>query len=157
MSQLFLKSRIRVERTREQRMMEPWETVQLTTLGNKRDLFKDILEEARAIVMAQHSGRTVMYTVIGTDWRPFGHPRARRPLKSVVLDSTISDEIVNDVKDFINSASWYRERGIPYRRGYLLFGPPGCGKSSFITSLAGELEYSICVLNLSDRSMSDDR
>ena len=52
---------------------------------------------------------------------------------------------------------WYRARGIPYRRGYLLHGPPGCGKTSYITALAGELQYSICVLNLSDRSMSDDR
>ena len=34
---------------------------------------------------------------------------------------------------------------------------PGCGKTSFIFALAGELEYSICVLNLSDRGMSDDR
>ena len=98
-----------------------------------------------------------MYTVIGTEWRPFGHPRARRPLSSVVLDSSISSDIVTDVKDFIDSSTWYRERGIPYRRGYLLHGPPGCGKTSFITSLAGELEYSICVLNLSDRAMSDDR
>ena len=107
--------------------------------------------------MSQHSGKTVMYTVIGTEWRPFGHPRSRRPLHSVVLDQSISSEIVTDVRDFISSASWYKERGIPYRRGYLLYGPPGCGKTSFITSLAGELEYSICVLNLSDRAMSDDR
>jgi len=51
----------------------------------------------------------------------------------------------------------YRERGIPYRRGYLLHGPPGCGKSSFIMALAGELHFSICVLNLANRGMSDDR
>ncbi|XP_069792125.1 mitochondrial chaperone BCS1 isoform X2 [Narcine bancroftii] len=47
--------------------------------------------------------------------------------------------------------------GIPYRRGYLLYGPPGCGKSSFITALAGELEYGICLMSLSDRSLTDDR
>merc|ERR1712029_1121609 len=69
----------------------------------------------------------------------------------------MGETIVDDVKDFIDSVNWYRDRGIPYRRGYLLHGPPGCGKTSFITALAGELEYSICVLNLSDRSMSDDR
>ena len=102
-------------------------------------------------------GKTIMYTVIGTDWRPFGHPRQRRPISSVVLDTGKSETILTDVKDFLNSQEWYRVRGIPYRRGYLLHGPPGCGKTSFITALAGELEYSICVLNLSDRSMSDDR
>lgn len=47
--------------------------------------------------------------------------------------------------------------GIPYRRGYLLHGPPGCGKSSFITALAGELQLGICVLNLSERGLTDDR
>jgi len=98
-----------------------------------------------------------MYTVIGTDWRPFGHPKQRRPISSVVLDANVTNTIVTDVKDFLGSQNWYKERGIPYRRGYLLHGPPGCGKTSFITALAGELEYSICVLNLSDRSMSDDR
>jgi len=33
----------------------------------------------------------------------------------------------------------------------------GCGKSSFITALAGHLDLGICILNLSDRSLSDDR
>lgn len=47
--------------------------------------------------------------------------------------------------------------GIPYRRGYLLYGPPGCGKSSFISALAGELQFGICVLNLSERGLTDDR
>lgn len=40
---------------------------------------------------------------------------------------------------------------------YLLHGPPGCGKSSYITALAGELGFSICLLNLSERGLTDDR
>ena len=47
--------------------------------------------------------------------------------------------------------------GIPYRRGYLLHGPPGSGKSSFIQALAGELNYDICLLNLSERGLGDDK
>lgn len=33
----------------------------------------------------------------------------------------------------------------------------GCGKTSLITALAGELDYSICALNLSERGLTDDR
>jgi chaperone BCS1 len=47
---LYNGSWVRIERTREQRMMEPWETVQLTTIGNKKSLFIEILEEAREMV-----------------------------------------------------------------------------------------------------------
>ncbi len=58
-------------------------------------------------------------------WKPFGAPRKRRPLDSVVLDKGMAEDIVSDVTEFLESADWYRERGIPYRRGYLLHGPPG--------------------------------
>jgi len=34
---------------------------------------------------------------------------------------------------------------------------PGCGKSSFVAALAGELGYDICILNLSDAGLTDDR
>ena len=119
------KTWIRVERTRENRMMEPWETVQMTTLGKNKLLFSQMLDEARTLALQAHKGKTFMYTVIGTDWRKFGHPRQIRPLSSVVLDNDVSERIVNDVKDFIASPAWYRQRGVPYRRGWLLYGPPG--------------------------------
>ncbi|XP_065417441.1 LOW QUALITY PROTEIN: mitochondrial chaperone BCS1 [Chrysemys picta bellii] len=115
------------------------------------------LSLARELALRQQEGKTVMYTAMGAEWRPFGFPRRRRPLASVVLEKGISEKIVQDVKGVHREPKWYSERGIPYRRGYLLYGPPGCGKSSFITALAGELEYGICLLSLSDRSLSDDR
>lgn len=78
-------------------------------------------------------------------------------LGSVILDEGISELILKDVKDFLQSGEWYHKRGIPYRRGYLLYGPPGSGKTSYIQALAGELDYNICILNLSENNLTDDR
>uniref|UniRef100_T1IN92 Mitochondrial chaperone BCS1 n=1 Tax=Strigamia maritima TaxID=126957 RepID=T1IN92_STRMM len=158
----FKKNWIRVDRNREQHTLDlhmgiPWETVTLTSLGTSKEVYYEILEEARMIALKQTEGKTIMYTAMGSEWRQFGHPRKRRPLSSVVLDTGIAEKIVADIKEFIENPKWYMDRGIPYRRGYLLYGPPGCGKSSFITALAGELQYSICVLNLSERGLTDDR
>jgi mitochondrial chaperone BCS1 len=135
----------------------PWETVTLTAFGRNKNIYFHMLEEARQLALAFTEGKTIMYTAMGSEWRPFGHPRKRRPITSVVLDYGISERIVADCKEFILNPKWYADRGIPYRRGYLLHGPPGCGKSSFITALAGEIEFGICLLNLSERGLTDDR
>ncbi|XP_053695635.1 mitochondrial chaperone BCS1 [Sabethes cyaneus] len=153
---------IKVDRAREQHTLDlhmgvPWETVQLTAFGRNKNLYFKILEEARQLALKNTEGKTIMYTAMGSEWRPFGHPRKRRPLTSVVLDNGVSDRILSDCREFIRNPQWYADRGIPYRRGYLLYGPPGCGKSSFITALAGEIEFGICLLNLSERGLTDDR
>ncbi|KAI8587038.1 P-loop containing nucleoside triphosphate hydrolase protein [Geranomyces variabilis] len=151
-----------VERQRERNMIDlksgtPWETITLTTLSRDRQLFAKMLEAAKGAALAKEEGKTVVYTSYGPEWRPFGNPRKRRPVASVVLSGGIAEDIVADVRAFLTGGKWYHDRGIPYRRGYLLYGPPGSGKTSFIQALAGELEYNICVMNLSERGMTDDR
>ena len=42
----------------------------------------------------------------------------------------------------------YRDLGIPYRRGYLLTGPPGTGKSSLILAVASHFELPVYSLPL---------
>lgn len=151
----------RIERKREQmvnlNMGTPWESVSLTTYGRDKLIYLNILEEARELALRSYEGKTLMYTAMGHEWKQFGSARKRRPLSSVILNGNISEDIVGDVREFIASSAWYHQRGIPYRRGYLLYGPPGSGKTSYITALAGELEYSICILNLSDKLLTDDR
>ena len=81
--------------------------------------------------------------------------KTSRTLDSVILDKTISSELIEDIKEFIDSKEWYMRLGVPYRRIYLLEGPPGTGKSSFAQALAGHLGLSLCFVNVSDRSLND--
>jgi chaperone BCS1 len=60
------------------------------------------------------------------------------------------------MKKFQDSAAWYLEKGVPYRRGYLLYGPPGTGKTSFTQAIAGKMNLNICYLNLSGNNLDDD-
>lgn len=66
---------------------------------------------ARELALKQEEGRTVMYAAMGAEWRPFGFPRRRRPLSSVVLEAGVAERIVDDVKDFIGNPKWYTDRG----------------------------------------------
>lgn len=153
---------MRLTRERDGKMVDlstgaPWETVTLTTLFAYAHLFPQLLDEARQLALASTEGKTVIYTSWGPEWRPFGQPRRTRELGSVVLGKGKKEAIVSDVKRFLSRDRWYAERGIPYRRGYLLHGAPGSGKSSFITALAGHLDFNICLLNLSERGLTDDK
>lgn len=134
----------------------PFETVQLTTLYSHRHIFESMFRELHELATASQVGKTIMYTPRHIEWAQFGEPRRKRPLSSVILDEGVKENIVADIQDFMKRQEWYTERGIPYRRGYMLYGPPGTGKSSFIQALAGELDYGIALINLSQHGLTDD-
>jgi len=150
-----------VQRIREQQLDfntgKPWEKVQFTYVGRDTSVFDSILRDAYELSAVKEENKTIIYTNWGAEWREFGQPRTKRLIDSVVLDTGVAEMLVEDVMEWTHSADWYRDRGIPYRRGYLLHGPPGSGKSSFIMALAGKLGYNICILNLSERGLTDDR
>jgi len=89
-------------------------------------------------------------------WQHRGVCRAR-PMDSVVMDEQRKKQLVDDVNDFLDKETrrWYRKHGIPHKRGYLLFGTPGAGKSSIIQALAGSIEYNICYVHPTHPKMSD--
>lgn len=135
---------------------EVLETVEMTTIGRGSGIMQEIVAEARAQAAERDSDRTIIFHNTGNRWSRQQDPRPRRPLQSVMLAGSTREDLLADVKQFLSSRDYYQGLGVPYRRGYLLFGPPGCGKSSLVTALAGELRLAICVLSLSNRSLDDD-
>lgn len=88
------------------------------------------------------------------DWR-YVAKRAGRSLETLVYPSDIGNVVLADLKRFYNEKNWYQSRGIPWRRGYLLYGEPGNGKTSLV--LASELQLDIYSINLGNKAMSDER
>jgi len=152
---------LQVARTRDPRRSNPsglpFETVEITTLNSRRGVLYELLHESQQLALHRAEGKTTVYTSRGISWERFGNPQRKRPLESVILAPGVKEGVVKDLEDFLSSPSWYQDRGIPYRRGYLLYGPPGTGKTSFVKAIAGHLDYNICLINLSERGLTDDR
>jgi len=56
-----------------------------------------------------------------------------------ILPNPIFEKILTDVRSFWNNRDKYQKYGSVYKRGILLYGIAGCGKSSIIMLLAKEL------------------
>ncbi|KAJ9448409.1 putative mitochondrial chaperone BCS1-B [Diplonema papillatum] len=132
------------------------ETMTVTTLGANWTAIDTILKEAADDASVLDRDRTIIYTSSGAKWLRFQDPRSKKPLESVVLPGDKKEKILHDIRGFLENREWYERMGIPYRRGYLLHGPPGCGKSSLVLALAGELDMAICMLSLSNRHLDDE-
>jgi len=79
--------------------------------------------------------------------------KPKRSINSIYLPSNI--DIIDDFNNFIKNENIYKSSYIPYTRTYLLSGPPGCGKTSLIHSLASEYNYNICMLDILDKSLDE--
>jgi hypothetical protein len=81
------------------------------------------------------------------EWMNIGNV-AGKNLDNIIFSQ--KPRLVEDLDKFLNSEEWYNKRAIAYKRGYLLYGPPGNGKSSTIMSVAAKYHKDLYLLNLND-------
>ncbi|KAF9876008.1 hypothetical protein CkaCkLH20_06454 [Colletotrichum karsti] len=144
-------------------MVSEREEISVSCFGRNPWILKELLQEARAEYLKKDSQKTMIYrgsTRAGTTEPSWQRCMARtsRPFSTVILNEKTKKELVADVADYLSPATrrWYSNRGIPWRRGYLLTGPPGTGKSSLSLALAGFFKMRIYIVSLNSISANEE-
>ncbi|KEF60960.1 uncharacterized protein A1O9_02524 [Exophiala aquamarina CBS 119918] len=99
-----------------------------------RDMLEELLqsynvEKSKTVIAVSHPFEDT------TSWA-WSIEVPARSLKSVSMDGQDKLSLIADVESFLKGRQWYKDRGMPWRRGYLFYGPPGTGKSTTVMALA---------------------
>ena len=127
-----------------------------------RDAVDALYAAAAAHAEALHGdkSRTVSVKQLGSprSYRESSVEIAKRSLDTIYLPAAIKTKARDEVAAFMASKSDYARFGIPYRRTFLLAGPPGLGKTSLIHALASEFNRDVYLLSVgpetTDESLS---
>jgi chaperone BCS1 len=131
------------------------EQFNVTIFSRDRRLAKELIEEAREVALPKAEVRLTVHRASYAHWNE-QIKRMPRPADSVILPDGMMEDLIQDTRSFLGRRDWYVQRGIPYRRGYLLHGPPGTGKSSAVVAVASALGMDIAMLSLGDSTLEDN-
>jgi hypothetical protein len=75
--------------------------------------------------------------------------RTGSALDNLVFPQRVKD-LIREIELWRKSKEWYAEKGIPWKRGWMLYGPPGTGKTALARAFAEDMNMPIYVFNLAE-------
>ena len=145
-------------------MIRDDEDITLTCVGRSTQPIKNLITEAREAFYKKEKACTVVRRPAPKEHRNRSRfwtrvaSRPSRPMHTVILTGDLKERVLADINEYLHPATkfWYAHRGIPYRRGYLLHGPPGTGKSSLAWAIAGVFGLDIYCISLVDPTLTEE-
>ncbi|CAH9146164.1 unnamed protein product [Cuscuta epithymum] len=119
-----------------------------------KSYIKHVLEEGEAI--AVNDRKLKLYTNNNSEyWRgrmstKWSHVIFKHPsnFTTLAMEPSRKQEIKDELLNFKASKELYARIGKAWKRGYLLHGPPGTGKSSMVAAMANLMQYDVYDLEL---------
>lgn len=95
-------------------------------------------------------------TYIPTRWEKdnIGQVVFHNSLEMMSLNKELEDTL-EEIKFWLDNQEWYEERGIPWKRGLLFYGKPGCGKTMFTRALAEKLNLPLLIFDLASMDSTE--
>ncbi|KAI8340863.1 P-loop containing nucleoside triphosphate hydrolase protein [Chlamydoabsidia padenii] len=140
-------------------MVNKVDVMSITMRTRQTSLLHGFMEEWIEIQHQKKYGKMTIYKsstsrYFGSSWIQVG-TKAMRSFDSVFLKSGQKETLLKDIQLFRQREKWYAKLGLPYRRGYLLRGPPGTGKTSLVQSIASKLNMNVAILSINNQ-MDDE-
>jgi chaperone BCS1 len=125
----------------------------ITTLGRDQARLRSLIKVAEH----DYKGRDMVEVLYWSGGcYEIADRRPARALHTIYLPEGQKTRLRDDLTAFIGSREEYGRKGVPWRRGYFLEGPPGTGKTSIVQALAGLIGRSVYVVNLNSLTGDND-